>query len=445
MQDGQFRYAEWKYGPQKWLMNHLEINYTGRSRWYDQIKMHIAQQSFDESRIDRDFGSVNRRIREENVQAYSVNFDFKKIISPSHTLHYGVEYVRNDVSSNGHSRNINTSEEFKVPSRYPESDWTSIGVYGNETWNINEKLSLHSGLRYTHFMLNADFRNNLEFYPLPFSETTLENGSLTGSLGSVYRPSDKWVLRANLGTAFRAPNVDDIGKIFDSEPGAVIVPNPNLSAEYAYNFDISATTQIGELVEVDLSLYHTQLRHALVRRNATLDGRDSILYDGQFSQVQQIQNAARTSIYGVQAGAKFQLFEPFYFITDVNYQDGIEKTEDGATSAVRHIPPFFGVSRIKYETSRITLEVNGRYQGEFSHNDLAISERGKTDIYALDQNGNTFAPAWYTINFNFLLKLSPKWMISGGLENITDQRYRPYSSGISAPGRNFILSAKVDF
>jgi len=445
MQDGQFRYAEWKYGPQKWLMNHLEINYTGRSRWYDQIKMHIAQQSFDESRIDRDFGSVNRRIREENVQAYSVNFDFKKIISPSHTLHYGVEYVRNDVSSNGHSRNINTSEEFKVPSRYPESDWTSIGVYGNETWNINEKLSLHSGLRYTHFMLNADFRNNLEFYPLPFSETTLENGSLTGSLGSVYRPSDKWVLRANLGTAFRAPNVDDIGKIFDSEPGAVIVPNPNLSAEYAYNFDISATTQIGELVEVDLSLYHTQLRHALVRRNATLDGRDSILYDGQFSQVQQIQNAARTSIYGVQAGVKFQLFEPFYFITDVNYQDGIEKTEDGATSAVRHIPPFFGVSRIKYETSRITLEVNGRYQGEFSHNDLAISERGKTDIYALDQNGNTFAPAWYTINFNFLLKLSPKWMISGGLENITDQRYRPYSSGISAPGRNFILSAKVDF
>src|SRR6056297_160786 len=444
MQDGQFRYAEWKYGPQKWLMNHLEINYTGRSRWYDQIKMHIAQQSFDESRIDRDFGSVNRRIREENVQAYSVNFDFKKIISPSHTLHYGVEYVRNDVSSNGHSRNINTSEEFKVPSRYPESDWTSIGVYGNETWNINEKLSLHSGLRYTHFMLNADFRNNLEFYPLPFSETTLENGSLTGSLGSVYRPSDKWVLRANLGTAFRAPNVDDIGKIFDSEPGAVIVPNPNLSAEYAYNFDISATTQIGEFIEVDLSLYHTQLRHALVRRNATLDGRDSILYDGQFSQVQQIQNAARTSIYGVQAGAKFQLFEPFYFITDVNYQDGIEKTEDGATSAVRHIPPFFGVSRIKYETSRITLEVNGRYQGEFSHNDLAISERGKTDIYALDQNGNTFAPAWYTINFNFLIKLSPKWMISGGLENLTDQRYRPYSSGISGAGRNFILSAKVN-
>ena len=444
MRNDQPRYAEWKYGPQKWLMNHLEINYTGRSRWYDQIKIHIAHQSFDESRIDRDFGSVNRRIREENVQAYSINFDIKKIISPSHTLNYGAEYVRNDVHSKGRSRNIVTAEEVIGPSRYPQSNWTSIGVYGNETWKINDKLSLNSGLRYTHFILNADFRNNLEFYPLPFRQTNLENGSLTGSLGSVYRPSDKWVFRANLGTAFRAPNVDDIGKIFDSEPGAIILPNPNLSAEYAYNFDMSAAGQIGERIEVDFSLYHTQLRQALVRRNATLDGRDSIFYDGQLSQVQKIQNAAQSTIYGVQAGIKFQVFEPFYFITDVNFQNGIEKTEDGETSAVRHVPPFFGISRMKYETSRITLEFNAQYQGEFKHSDLAISERGKTDIYALDQNGNTYAPAWYTINFNFLIKLSPKWMISGGLENLTDQRYRPYSSGISGAGRNFILSAKVN-
>ncbi|MFT7154314.1 MAG: hemoglobin/transferrin/lactoferrin receptor protein, partial [Alteromonas macleodii] len=32
-----------------------------------------------------------------------------------------------------------------------------------------------------------------------------------------------------------------------------------------------------------------------------------------------------------------------------------------------------------------------------------------------------------------------------GVENISDQRYRPYSSGIVAPGRNFILSLKARF
>jgi len=30
-----------------------------------------------------------------------------------------------------------------------------------------------------------------------------------------------------------------------------------------------------------------------------------------------------------------------------------------------------------------------------------------------------------------------------GLENITDQRYRPYSSGITAAGRNFIGSLRL--
>jgi len=29
--------------------------------------------------------------------------------------------------------------------------------------------------------------------------------------------------------------------------------------------------------------------------------------------------------------------------------------------------------------------------------------------------------------------------VSAGLENITDQRYRPYSSGMVAGGRNFII------
>jgi hemoglobin/transferrin/lactoferrin receptor protein len=35
--------------------------------------------------------------------------------------------------------------------------------------------------------------------------------------------------------------------------------------------------------------------------------------------------------------------------------------------------------------------------------------------------------------------------VSGGIENITDQRYRPYSSGIAAAGLNFILSLKAMF
>jgi len=37
-----------------------------------------------------------------------------------------------------------------------------------------------------------------------------------------------------------------------------------------------------------------------------------------------------------------------------------------------------------------------------------------------------------------------KWAIlNAGFENILDYRYRPYSSGIVAPGRNFIVSLRI--
>ena len=35
--------------------------------------------------------------------------------------------------------------------------------------------------------------------------------------------------------------------------------------------------------------------------------------------------------------------------------------------------------------------------------------------------------------------------VTAGLENITDQRYRPYSSGLVAPGRNFIVGVRAKF
>ncbi|MFT6054114.1 MAG: hemoglobin/transferrin/lactoferrin receptor protein, partial [Roseivirga sp.] len=62
-----------------------------------------------------------------------------------------------------------------------------------------------------------------------------------------------------------------------------------------------------------------------------------------------------------------------------------------------------------------------------------------------DSNGDPYSPSWYTVNFKALYKLQNGISLSGGIENITDQRYRPYSSGLAAAGINAILSVRVDF
>ena len=55
----------------------------------------------------------------------------------------------------------------------------------------------------------------------PFAEADIKTGALTGSAGLNWQASDNFSWRLNFSTAFRAPNIDDIGKIFDSEPGSV--------------------------------------------------------------------------------------------------------------------------------------------------------------------------------------------------------------------------------
>jgi len=435
------RYGEFYYGPQKWIMNNLNITHQSNSKLFDEMVLRLAHQFFEESRVSRNMNNSNREIRTEKVNAYSINVDFSKAISLTHKAYYGVEYVLNDVNSTGINQNIVAGTSQAGPSRYPQATWQSMGVFVNNQYLVTDKTSLQAGLRYNKYILKADF--DTTFYPFPFTEAHIDNGSLTGSAGIVFRPTDKWVIGSNVATAFRSPNVDDVGKVFDSEPGSVVIPNPNLEAEYAYNVDLNVAKMFGKSVKVDVSTYYTLLDNALVRRDFTLNGASEIVYDGELSQVQAIQNAAKANVYGIQAGVEVKLPTGFRFSTDLNFQKGEEELDNGDKSPSRHAAPFFGISRVGYANSKVDLELNFQFSDKVAFKDLAEEEKGKKEIYARDRNGNPYSPSWYTLNLKSMYKLTENFTLTAGIENITDQRYRPYSSGIVAPGKNIILAVRA--
>lgn len=443
VRNGNARYAEWDYGPQIWMMNNLNMSYNANNPVFDQLSLRLAHQWFEESRIDRSLNDNIRNTQSEEVGAYSVNLDFVKAIGAKNTFFYGVEYVLNDVESLGELTDVFTDVSEVGPSRYPQAKWQSLAAYVTDEFKVSDRFTLSAGARYNHILMDAEF--DTTFYPFPFTEAKLSNGALTGSIGGVYRPDDSWVISANLGTAFRSPNVDDLGKVFDSEPGSVTVPNPDLKPEYAYNADLGIAKVFGDVVKVDLTGYYTHLKDALVRRDFQLNGLDSIVYQGEMSQVQAIQNAAIAKVYGVQAGVEVKLPKGFGFSTDVNIQKGEEELDNGSTSPSRHAAPFFGVSRLNYKANKLQMEINFTYQAKRDFEDLPEEEKEKTEFYALNADGNPYSPDWYTLNFKALYKMTSNLDISGGIENLTDQRYRPYSSGISGAGRNFILSLTAHF
>ncbi|MGJ8743776.1 TonB-dependent receptor [Polaribacter sp.] len=440
--DGNPRYGEWKYGPQKWMMNNFEINKKGNNSFYDDVTLRLTYQKFDESRISRDFNDALRETRTERVDAYSSNLDFSKSLSKKSQLFYGAEYVFNDVTSTGNNTDIDTNVSEKGPSRYPNSNWSSMGFYASNQYDFSKRWVLQSGLRYNFYSLNATF--DTTFYPLPFTEANINDGALTGSLGLIFRPKEDWLLSTNFSTAFRSPNIDDVGKIFDSEPGSVVVPNPDLKAEYAYNTDISVVKSFGDYLKLEVTCFYTNLKNAMVRRDYTLNGESEIMYDGELSNIQAIQNAANANVYGFQTGFEADLGKGIGFSSTLSYQKGEEELDNGDISPSRHAAPWFGTTRLTYNAHKLKAQLYADYSGSVAYEDLPESEIAKDYIYAIDANGNPYSPSYLTLNLKTSYRFTDNLLISTGLENITDKRYRPYSSGIVSPGRNFVVSLKAN-
>lgn len=441
---GGLRSAEWYYGPQVWNFHSLKYEVNDSTALFNNLRAQFAYQAFEESRHNRDFGDTLRYHKAEVLDALSASLDLNKILNAKHRLFYGVEGVINLVSSEAEIENLASQSRSQFQSRYPDgSTWFSGGIYAGEEARLSEKVTLLTEARYTVVNIQADL--DTTFLPLPVTSINQTLSAFNGSFGAAIKPTERWQINVNLSTGFRAPNIDDLGKVFDSEPGSVVIPNPTLKPEYAYNAELGITKEFGSFLQVNASGYYTWLTDALVRRNYQLNGSDSIMYQGTLSQVQAIQNAASAYVYGFEAGFELKLPQDLGLAANVNYQRGEEELDDGSKAPLRHAAPTYGVIKLYRQTDKLRLETNVRFNDELTSDRLAPSELAKSYLYAHNSSGNPYSPAWYTWNFSLQWNVYKGLFVSGGIENITNVRYRPYSSGITAPGRNFIAALKVSF
>ena len=438
----QLKYAKWYYMPQQWIMNSLNLNFNNPTRIYDNARFNMAYQNVQEGRNDRKYRKDWLRKRNENVDIFNFNADFNKSFPWNNFLFYGAEFDYNSVRSVGVEENINTGEEEKIASRYPDGDnnYYQAGVYLNWKKNYTKfPLSLQAGLRYSYVSLHSTFVDT-SFYHLPYTSITIRNGALTGGAGLTYRPGN-WQFKFNLSSGFRAPNLDDVAKIFDSEPGNVVVPNENLKPEYLYNADLGIVYKYKDILNFEITGFYSYLIDAMVRRDFELNGQDSIYYDGVLSKVEAVVNAGYATIYGVSLLFNIRIVRDLAFNTTLTYIRG----RDDEGYAMRHAPPLYGASTLTYELDRLKLSMSAVYNAEVSYANLAPSERSKAYLYATDAQGNPYTPGWWTLNFKGSYAFNQSFLITFGVENMLNYRYRPYSSGITAPGINFIAAFRYSF
>lgn len=437
--NGAPRYAEWYYGPQERLFASYKMEFSKGEKIYDNGRLVAGFQMIEESRNTRNFQQDDLSHRIENLSIFSLNADFTKAMG-EHEIRYGAEAYFNDVASSAYSENIVTGEFTTIDTRYPDGGSTmqSAALYVTDNWELSESYIVNAGVRGSYVGLNAQF-NDKTFFPFDYNTVNQSNTAVNGSLGLVAKPWKTWRFALLGSSGFRAPNVDDLSKVFESQPGNVIVPNPDLKAEYSYNAELTISKTFFDKVTAQVTGYSTWLQNALTVQPSTFNGQDSILYDGQLSQVTTTTNATQAYIYGLEGALSGNITENLSIYGSVNYTYGRIVT-DTTDYPLDHIPPVFGKFGMALKLSKLRVDAYTQFAGWKRLEDY--------NIFGEDNFSNATAfgmPAWYTLNARMTYQFNKFVGLQVTCENILDVNYRIFASNISAPGRNLVATLRVNF
>ncbi len=434
-------WAEWYYGPQDRLLSSMEYNSSRATRLWEKLQFILSYQNIGESRNERRVGVEFLENRNESLSLWSATLDMQKAVSSSVKINYGLDFSHNGLTSEAYAIDEAGVQNPTILSRYPDGENSMAygGVYMDAFWQASPRHAVLVGARYNFTTLGFSYvDNNIVQWPSSYlSGISSNNQSWTGSIGLNSSWSDRLITQASVSTAFRSPNIDDMAKIRISGE-EITIPNPDLKPEKSLSAEVSASLEITPEVSISSSVYATRLSEAIVRDLLPLpDGSTSFLSNGNlFTTVGNV-NKDRANLWGYHVGLKWNIKPALLFRGSYHYTYG-NIIGDEPRIPLGHIPPEYGQVSIDFQQRNYNMKVVGRYNlakpisaygGSVDNPEFATSEG---------------ALAWMVYNAyaNVLFSSSATFQI--GLENVLDTHYRPFASGISAPGRNIKVTLRLN-
>ena len=436
-------YSEWYYGPQVRNMIGYKLTKSNLNGYFQKLTTNVNYQHLEESRMSRRFKSNDKEYRFEAVDMVGLNMDLLHQ-GKSSALNIGVESYYNHVGSTAYSNNIATNVRSSIATRYSDgpTNMANYALYAQHTQFLKGNWVLNTGLRLNSVQLNANFKDTALMH-FPFTDANQDNTAITGNIGMAYNGAAGLRVSFGASSGFRAPNVDDLTKVFDTRTGYVVVPNKDLKPEYTYNteLNVSKTTST---YSIGASLFYTWFKNALVVDKFKWNNASSILYQGSMSDVYATQNKAKAIVYGFNVNGSANLTPNTILAATYTYTKGNYTNQKpiGLNTALPldHIPPSYGRIGLKQELKKFSAEIFTVFNGWKRIEDYNLNGEDN-EIYATKEG----MPAWQIWNINTSYQPTKKLNLSFQMENIADLNYRYFASGISALGRNYVVQARYSF
>ena len=461
--DTDLKFAEWYYGPQRRVFGSLRLGSSAAGALHDRAQWIAAYQRLDEDRYDRRLDGMWRTFSLVDVDVFSLTFDADKYlgVQQAHRLSYGLEGQYNLVASlGGRVHLVDESVLLDELSRYPSggAEMSTGGAYLTHRYSApSGRVHTQAGARYSVARLAAVFGSERADEPVDWPQQLRDgvesaNAALTYAAGLTVEPTRGTSVQVLASTAFRAPNVDDFGKM-RVKGGFVSVPNVDLAPERARNLEATLTQTFGAFdrptppglaARLSATAFYSHVEDIIVRRAGTLpNGDTTFVSGGEVYRVQVNDNADEGIVRGLGLRADARWRDRLELAARVTWTRGRAFDAAGAQTPLAHIPPTYGrVSGDLRLTERASVRGVLRFNGAKLWADYAPAGSSDNEDQAIPDVGT---PAWQTVDVFATYELGKQTRLQVGVENLGDLHYRPFSSGVSAPGRNVVASLRGRF
>ncbi len=311
----------------------------------------------------------------------------------------------------------------------PNAKYDSYGVFAEDRLSLMEKrILLSAGVRYDYF------RNEILSTPgLAVNPRKEDLDHLTVRGGIVYRLTDNFSVKGNVGTAFRAPAPDELAADYVSSWGTAYVGNPGLKPEKSTSYD-AGVDYSREFLKADVTFFHSRFRDKILGYyDPGLSAMTWKNVDGAVLQGVEV-NVSYDA--GLDSGLEVSV-EPFANIT---YNTRLSSKDDEEISSfgktLLYTPKWTGAFGIRAGQDLWDMRLIAVYTGDERVQDWDFTSPTYGDV--VDKGDFT------VVDFKGSVRPVTGLEITASVENLFNRTYE-YVPGYPMPGRAYTAGLKWVF
>jgi len=236
----------------------LSYEGTELAPWLDRLSLSLYRQTVDRAFINdlRPTPTMNILSDSTDMQeTWGATLRAEMRLTPASRSVIGIDFEDDRLQADKQTVTTGAGPVPITRLGYDDASIRSWSIFGQHQIDLSETLTANIGARWHDISADHDASvANGVAQPLRSNSDSL----LLGAAGLVWRPTEDWVLRANLSQGYIYPN---LGQMFltTTGGGVTLTGNPELDPETSTTFELGARHQ-GETGSLDATLFYTKAK-----------------------------------------------------------------------------------------------------------------------------------------------------------------------------------------